>query len=347
MIPEESPGFTSTLEADTHADTCVAGKNCVPLHYTDRTCDVQPYSDEYKPVTNIPIVTAATGYTSKTGLNYILVIPEAIYMPSLSHSLFNPNQFRHFGTIVQDNPFSDEPMVIRSEDGQFTACLQSKGTDIFLQTWAPSLTDLTVYPHIVLCSTQPWNPQQIELPSISRIEQEEVERTNEYTISTTRTTFDINEIRRMIMSVKGHSEQTLKEYKECRRISALRSADEASIPLPETGPIEESEIRPPHTFLSRERHSRTTPEELSERWGLSISQAKLTLKATTRNLVRSALMPLARRYRVDRMFQPNRIEGTFATDTMDMRCKSIHGEQYCQVFANKEFFAETYPIEKK
>ena len=78
-----------------------------------------------------------------------------------------------------------------------------------------------------------------------------------------------------------------------------------------------------------------------------MAQAALTLRATTRKLVRSALMPLARRYRVDRMFQPNRLQGTFATDTMDMRCKSIHGQRYCQIFANKEFFAAAYPIEKK
>ena len=104
---------------------------------------------------------------------------------------------------------------------------------------------------------------------------------------------------------------------------------------------------PPRTFLSKDRHSRTTPEELSERWGLSIAQAALTLKATTRRLVRSALMPLARRYRVDRMFEPNRLSGTFTTDTMDMRCNSIHGERYCQVFANKEFFEAAYQIEKQ
>jgi hypothetical protein len=50
---------------------------------------------------------------------------------------------------------------------------------------------------------------------------------------------------------------------------------------------------------------------------------------------------------MDRMFSVNRLEGTFATDTMDMRCKSIHGEKFCQVFANKDFFAAAYPIERK
>ena len=68
-----NPGFTSTVEVDSHADSFVAGKNCIPMHYTERSCDVQPYSDDYAPVKNVPIITAATGYTSANGLNYILV----------------------------------------------------------------------------------------------------------------------------------------------------------------------------------------------------------------------------------------------------------------------------------
>ena len=55
----------------------------------------------------------------------------------------------------------------------------------------------------------------------------------------------------------------------------------------------------PRTFLSKNRHSSTTSEDLSERWVLSISQAELTLKETTQKLTKSAIMPLARRYRDD------------------------------------------------
>ena len=55
----------------------------------------------------------------------------------------------------------------------------------------------------------------------------------------------------------------------------------------------------PRTFISSKRHSSTTPEDLSERWGLSLAQAALTLKASTQRLTRSALMPLARQYRAD------------------------------------------------
>ena len=34
-------------------------------------------------------------------------------------------------------------------------------------------------------------------------------------------------------------------------------------------------------------------------------------------------------------------------DTMDAHCKSIHAEKYLQVFGNKEFFVESYPLKQK
>ena len=58
----------------------------------------------------------------------------------------------------------------------------------------------------------------------------------------------------------------------------------------------------PTTFQSSQRHLTVDASSLSDRWGISVAQAALTLKATTQKYVRSALLPLARRYRVDRMF---------------------------------------------
>ena len=55
----------------------------------------------------------------------------------------------------------------------------------------------------------------------------------------------------------------------------------------------------PQTFLSKNIHSITTEEDLSERWGLSIPQTALTLKAMAQKLTRSAIMPLTKRYRAD------------------------------------------------
>ena len=90
--PKRSEYYTGRSELDSHADTMVAGRNCIIINYTDRTCTVSPYNEEeYKPVTGVPIVQAATGYTSKSGRNYILIMNEALSIPSLDHSLWNPN----------------------------------------------------------------------------------------------------------------------------------------------------------------------------------------------------------------------------------------------------------------
>ena len=70
-------------------------------------------------------------------------------------------------------------------------------------------------------------------------------------------------------------------------------------PVIETGPITEIELQTSKTFISKERHSKTTPEDLSKIWGISLAQLALTLKATTRKLARLTIMPLACRYRVD------------------------------------------------
>jgi hypothetical protein len=83
-------------EFDSHADTCVVGKNFVVVSYNGRLCDVAPFSDTYDAMVGVPIVSAATLYTDvQTGVKYILVINEALHMPNLPYSLLNPNQIRY------------------------------------------------------------------------------------------------------------------------------------------------------------------------------------------------------------------------------------------------------------
>ena len=84
----------SRCELDSHADTVVAGANCVILHYTRQECDVSMYRDDYAPVQNVPVVSAATAWQSReTGQTYILVFNEALWMgDSMRDTLINPNQ---------------------------------------------------------------------------------------------------------------------------------------------------------------------------------------------------------------------------------------------------------------
>ncbi len=147
-------------------------------------------------------------------------------MPTLDHSLFNPNQLPHYGTQVQDNPYCNEPMSITSPYGDFTLCLQSVGTDIFMKTWAPSAADLQAYPHVVLCSSTPWNPRQIQFPGITPNEQEEIEVRNIQTVRQEQQDnpqygeedclFDINQFRKSIISSVRITFEDMEEKKEQR-----------------------------------------------------------------------------------------------------------------------------------
>ena len=44
-------------ELDSHADTIVAGGNCIVLEPTRRKVSVAPFSDEYPAIEDIPIAT--------------------------------------------------------------------------------------------------------------------------------------------------------------------------------------------------------------------------------------------------------------------------------------------------
>ena len=103
------------------------------------------------------------------------------------------------------------------------------------------------------------------------------------------------------------------------------------------GPVKEEELENPQTFISSDQHSSVKPEDLSERWCISVHQSLMTLNATTRKLKRSALMPLSRRYRVDRLFGIRKLDYEISTDTIDGKMNSIHGNRYAQVFGSKVY----------
>ena len=99
--------------------------------------------------------------------------------------------------------------------------------------------------------------------------------------------------------------------------------------------VDVADVPAANTFVSTEGHTSVTPEDLSERWGIGLQQAKEMLKRTTQKIVRSGTMPLGRRYRADRHFEKPRLRGYWSMDTLDGRVVSKSGNRYGQVFANK------------
>ena len=161
------------MELDSNTDTIVLGTNCVILSHTGQSCEVMPYSDTYDAITDVPVVTGATLWTSlHDGDEFILIFNEALWMGNtLQHTLVNPNQLRAYGTTVQDNPFAPSPLKFEPPTGP-TIPLTTMGTIIYCNTLAPSDHELSTLPHIPLSSSATWDPHNVVFPT-HRVEEEE------------------------------------------------------------------------------------------------------------------------------------------------------------------------------
>jgi len=96
----------STAERDSHVDTTVAGSTCRVIEYTEKSCDVHPFSDNYEPMKQVPITKVGRAYDDpSTGETLILIFDQALYLGDvLDHKLICPNQARANGVIVDDVP---------------------------------------------------------------------------------------------------------------------------------------------------------------------------------------------------------------------------------------------------
>ena len=162
------PHVRAANECDSNADTCCAGTNFVVLQHTSRSADVYPYDSSYQPITNVPIVSAATAWTNpETNETIILVFHETLYYgTSLAHTLWNPNQLRHNGVEVNDNPYdtSNRRLTICVED--LVIPLHSHGTKVQFHTQSPTEAQLQFCRHVEMTNLNPWNPSEVTLGAV-------------------------------------------------------------------------------------------------------------------------------------------------------------------------------------
>ena len=85
--------------------------------------------------------------------------------------------------------------------------------------------------------------------------------------------------------------------------------------------IGDTDMPIPSLFQSTNCHTNVSAEDLSERWFISLKQTKDTLKNTTQKFPRSALLPLSRRHRADRMLHLKKLTGYWATKKINGRTK--------------------------
>ena len=261
----------------------------------------------------MPIVTGATVWKCPdSGVKYILVIHEALYYgQKLSHSLINPNPPRHNGIDYWDNPFDKtRPMGIDIDGGPFIP-LELHGTKSLFSTRAPSNKELNECPHIHLTSINQWNPQTVQLGQLC----------------STPDTPVLDHDSKILQDI----EPSLVMLKELKTVYDSNSVTDELVPSQ-------------RSFVSNKRHTKLNAQQLAEFWGIGPRRAHDTIKVTTQRGTRSAILPISRRYRADKMFNTKRLESKFSTDTMYPELKSLNQNTCAQVYSTKFGFNACYPM---
>ena len=103
----------------------------------------------------------------------------------MDDSTINPNNLRHYGVDVQDDPTSNRHMSGILENGDFAMTLHWKGTIVYFDKNTQTQIELNTCTHINLSSRHPWNPSKVEFVQNQHSLQEDIEMTrNVSTVAT-------------------------------------------------------------------------------------------------------------------------------------------------------------------
>ena len=170
-LTDPATNNTVSNEYDTNADTCYIGQNFIPIAYTNWSADVYAYSEAYKPIKNVPIVSGDTVYDHTDGNHYILGFHEYLdYSSHTKNRLIKPNHIRSNCLDFYDNPAKDEDFYVELYDN-LKIPLQFKETKCTFLLCVPTWQELETCQNFDMTSDHKWNPQSIDLNKIRKISQ--------------------------------------------------------------------------------------------------------------------------------------------------------------------------------
>jgi hypothetical protein len=133
------------------------------------TCEVTLFTDAYKSMNDIPIVTAATAWTNEeTGETLILLFHQVLwYGKKLENSLLNPNQLRYHGLSVSDD-ITDKTRLFGIElDEDLVIPFEIRGTNVYFVTRVPMRWEMENSRVFVITDDTPWDPENVSIAVIS------------------------------------------------------------------------------------------------------------------------------------------------------------------------------------
>ena len=158
--------FPSHTELDSHANMVVLGRHAFIFESTNRTCSVIPFSDTIGTMKDVPIVDGAIAYDNpSTGETTILIVRNALHVPSMEHNLIPPFLMRESGLVVNDvpkihcsDPDRNDHCIISIEH-DLKIMLNLNGIFSYFQSRMPLVHELYDAPKVFLTpDASTWNP---------------------------------------------------------------------------------------------------------------------------------------------------------------------------------------------
>jgi hypothetical protein len=155
-------------DLDSHADTCVVGKNAFIVHLLDKKVNVTGFDPSLGKVTGLNLVSAALAYDCpETGDTVILMIHQAVHVPTMINDLLCPMQMRVNNVSIQECPkFLEEhpndtshALRINQDGEEFVIPFALRGVVSHFPTRKPTTAEYQSCRRIELTSEEPeWDP---------------------------------------------------------------------------------------------------------------------------------------------------------------------------------------------
>jgi hypothetical protein len=160
---EDSNGKSRT-ELDSHANMPVVGKHAYVVSQSGQTAEVSPFTPDYEPM-QIPVVDAVVQYDCPyDGKQYMLLIQNALHVPSMNNNLLPPFVLREHGIQINDTPKIqvDDPTVdnhsILFPETGFCIPLSLWGIFSYFPTSKPTEQTLNDSDEVYTLTPTKWNP---------------------------------------------------------------------------------------------------------------------------------------------------------------------------------------------
>ena len=161
---DERDDDLSRTKLDSHANMPVVGRHSYVISDTGRIADVSPFTPDYDSM-KIKIVDAAIQYDCPyQGTPHILVVRNALYVPSMRNNLLPPFILRQVGIEVNDVPKihvndpSERDHSIYFKETDFWIPLALWGTFSYFPSCKPTVEEMQASDNIYLLTPSQFNP---------------------------------------------------------------------------------------------------------------------------------------------------------------------------------------------